>query len=152
MRMAISESVRKLTIDCKRGNRLLVYHLPSRVCMLSRDIFGYVQITHMRPHNTTERICFPVATADLGVYAKMGAGLVAAGVSGGAVWPSMQTAVGDSKHSSVQISFLIPMSSLHAFCMGELWLIELPFYPLDAVRPCDVVPPKHVISRTLLVV
>jgi len=46
-----------------------------------------------------ESVCYPVifsvATADLGIYAKLGAGLIAAGVSGGAAWPSMTGAVAD---------------------------------------------------------
>ncbi|ORY32003.1 major facilitator superfamily domain-containing protein [Naematelia encephala] len=57
-----------------------------------------------------ESICYPVifsvATADLGTYAKLGAGLIAAGVSGGACWPSMTGAVAD-RHST-HIAFFIP--------------------------------------------
>ncbi|KAJ9126977.1 hypothetical protein QFC24_001208 [Naganishia onofrii] len=58
-----------------------------------------------------ESICYPViftvATADLGSYAKLGSGLLAAGVSGGAAWPSMTGAVADKVNTHT--AFFIPL-------------------------------------------
>ncbi|RSH94902.1 hypothetical protein EHS25_004708 [Saitozyma podzolica] len=59
-----------------------------------------------------ESICYPVifsiATADLGSYQKIGSGLIAVGVSGGAAYPSMQGALSDAK--GTHISYLIPLT------------------------------------------
>nr|ODO03910.1 L-fucose transporter [Cryptococcus depauperatus CBS 7855] len=75
-----------------------------------------------------ESVCYPVifsvATADLGTYAKVGAGFVALGVSGGAVYPSMQGAVSD--HVNTLRSFFIPLTGfvplmLYGFVM---WIVN----------------------------
>jgi FHS family L-fucose permease-like MFS transporter len=77
-----------------------------------------------------ESICYPVifsvATADLGVYNKLGGGLIAAGVSGGAVWPAMQTAVSEAKGSSEHISMLIPMAGFVPLAIYGLamWMVR----------------------------
>ncbi|KAJ9096103.1 hypothetical protein QFC19_007329 [Naganishia cerealis] len=57
-------------------------------------------------------ILFSILTAtipgkDLGSYAKLGSGLLSAGVSGGAAWPSMTGAVADNVNTHT--AFLIPM-------------------------------------------
>ncbi|KAJ9105611.1 hypothetical protein QFC20_004291 [Naganishia adeliensis] len=58
-----------------------------------------------------ESVCYPViftvATADLGAYAKLGSGLISAGVSGGAAWPAMTGAVSDNVNTHT--AFFIPM-------------------------------------------
>ncbi|KAI5452135.1 hypothetical protein NCC49_001073 [Naganishia albida] len=58
-----------------------------------------------------ESICYPViftvATADLGAYAKLGSGVISAGVAGGAAWPALTGAVADSVNTHT--AFFIPM-------------------------------------------
>ncbi|OXC69725.1 hypothetical protein AYX13_01894 [Cryptococcus neoformans] len=75
-----------------------------------------------------ESICYPVifsvATADLGSYAKIGSGVVALGVSGGAAYPSIQGAVSD--HVNTWRSFFIPLTGfvplmIYGFTM---WIIN----------------------------
>ncbi|GAA5939983.1 hypothetical protein JCM10213_004897 [Rhodosporidiobolus nylandii] len=51
---------------------------------------------------------FTLATSNLGKLTKRGAGLLVAGVAGGAVFPPMQGALSDAKGST--ISYLIPMA------------------------------------------
>lgn len=69
-------------------------------------------------------VIFSVATADLGTYAKIGSGVVALGVSGGAAYPSIQGAVAD--HVSTWRSFFIPLTGfvplmVYGFTM---WIIN----------------------------
>ncbi|WVQ93033.1 hypothetical protein IAU59_000097 [Kwoniella sp. CBS 9459] len=59
-----------------------------------------------------ESICYPVifsiATADLGSYQKIGSGVIALGVSGGAAYPALQGLVSD--HVSSHRSYFIPLT------------------------------------------
>ncbi|KAJ9098722.1 hypothetical protein QFC21_004370 [Naganishia friedmannii] len=57
--------------------------------------------------NVCYPVIFTVATADLGSYAKLGSGLLSAGVSGGAAWPSMTGAVADKVNTHT--AFVIPL-------------------------------------------
>ncbi|EPQ30895.1 uncharacterized protein PFL1_01792 [Pseudozyma flocculosa PF-1] len=58
-----------------------------------------------------EGVCYPIiftlATSNLGSYQKIGSALVAAGVSGGAAWPSVQAVVADN--TSTPNSYHIPI-------------------------------------------
>ncbi|GHJ87458.1 hypothetical protein NliqN6_3860 [Naganishia liquefaciens] len=59
-----------------------------------------------------ESVCYPViftvATADLGSYAKLGSGVLSAGVSGGALWPTLTGLVSDNVNTHT--AFFIPMA------------------------------------------
>jgi FHS family L-fucose permease-like MFS transporter len=61
-----------------------------------------------------EGVCYPVifavATENLGQYNKLGSGLIAAAVCGGAVWPAMTGAVADA--FSTQRAMLIIFVSI----------------------------------------
>lgn len=69
-----------------------------------------------------ESTCYPlifaIATADLGSYNKLGSGLIAAGVSGGAVWPAMTGAVADNVNTHT--AFFIPLIGFVPLCLYGL--------------------------------
>lgn len=75
-----------------------------------------------------ESICYPVifsiATSNLGPYATFGGGLLAAGVSGGAAWPSAQAALLDA--SSAQRSYLVAMAGFVPLMLygGGMWFVK----------------------------
>lgn len=110
------------------------YSWPRRYCMLVHDLLLRV-VSIIRPHASVDpltrsyvSICYPVifsvATADLGSYAKIGSGVVALGVSGGAAYPSIQGAVSD--HVNTWRSFFIPLTGfvplmVYGFVM---WIIN----------------------------
>jgi hypothetical protein len=66
----------------------------------------------LSPRSICYPVIFSIATADLGSYQKIGSGLIAVGVSGGAAYPSMQGALSDAK--GTHISYLIPLVSRHS--------------------------------------
>ncbi|WWD21194.1 hypothetical protein CI109_105678 [Kwoniella shandongensis] len=71
-----------------------------------------------------ESICYPVifsiATADLGSYQKIGSGLIALGVSGGAAYPSIQGAVSDNV--STLRSYFIPLTGFIPLMLYGLFM------------------------------
>ncbi|ODN76862.1 hypothetical protein L202_05452 [Cryptococcus amylolentus CBS 6039] len=75
-----------------------------------------------------ESVCYPVifsvATQGLGIHAKIGSGIVALGVSGGAAYPSIQGAVSDAV--STWRSFFIPLTGfVPLLCYGGvMWVIN----------------------------
>ncbi|WVQ81340.1 hypothetical protein IAT38_003463 [Cryptococcus sp. DSM 104549] len=75
-----------------------------------------------------ESICYPVifsiATADLGSYQKVGSGLIALGVSGGAAYPSIQGALADAV--STWRSYFIPLTGFVPLMIYGLvmWIVN----------------------------
>ncbi|PWN52172.1 MFS general substrate transporter [Violaceomyces palustris] len=69
-----------------------------------------------------ESICYPIiftlSTSNLGSYQKLGSSLVAAGVSGGAAWPSIQGVVADNTNTAN--SYYIPVCGFVVVAMYGL--------------------------------
>ncbi|KAJ9105612.1 hypothetical protein QFC20_004292 [Naganishia adeliensis] len=68
--------------------------------------------------NVCYPVIFTVATADLGVYVKLGSGLISAGVAGGGAWPSVTGVVSDNVNTHT------------AYFIAMIGFIPLMFYGL----------------------
>ena len=71
-----------------------------------------------------ESVCYPIiftlSTSNLGVNQKLGSALVAAGVSGGAWYPSVQAVVADK--TSTQRSFFVPIAGFAVVASYGLYM------------------------------
>ncbi|KAJ1023285.1 hypothetical protein NDA18_004812 [Ustilago nuda] len=71
-----------------------------------------------------ESVCYPIifalSTSNLGVNQKLGSALVAAGVSGGAWYPSVQAVVADA--TSTRRSFFVPIAGFAVVAWYGLYM------------------------------